>query len=148
MKVLILSPYPQEIFKTLKKSNEKFIVSSHKLDMWFLNKHKIVLIISFGYKYIILKNIIDIFKNKIINLHISYLPFNKGYYPNLWSHLEGSPSGISIHKIDKGIDTGAVLVQRKIFFNIYKHSFKTSYEILKRELIDLFCENCNLLKGN
>ena len=35
-------------------------------------------------------------KGKIINLHISFLPFNRGYYPNLWSHQEGTPSGVTI----------------------------------------------------
>ena len=31
------------------------------------------------------KDIIEFLKYKIINLHISFLPFNRGMYPNLWS---------------------------------------------------------------
>ena len=59
-------------------------------------------IISFGYRHIIKEDIIDKFINKIINLHISYLPYNKGADPNLWSYLENTPKGVTIHYIDKG----------------------------------------------
>ena len=44
-------------------------------------------IISFGYRHIIKEDVINKFINKIINLHISYLPYNKGADPNLWSYL-------------------------------------------------------------
>ena len=48
----------------------------------------------------------------LINLHISYLPYNRGSYPNYWSFKENTPNGVSIHHIDDGIDTGPVLVQK------------------------------------
>ena len=57
-------------------------------------------IVSYGYRYIIKKNIIDYFHKRIINLHISYLPYNRGADPNLWSILEDTPSGVTIHYID------------------------------------------------
>ena len=118
MKVLILSPYPESIIKTLEESKDTFLVYDNQTTIDFLKNKKIEFIISYGYKYIIKEDIINKFKNKIINLHISFLPFNRGYYPNLWSHLEGTPSGVSIHKIDKGIDKGDLLLQEKIFIGI------------------------------
>ncbi len=30
-------------------------------------------------------------KKSIINLHISYLPWNKGAYPNVWSFIDETP---------------------------------------------------------
>ena len=69
-------------------------------------------IISFGYKHIINKQIIDSFQTNIINLHISYLPFNKGYHPNFWSFKDNTPKGVTIHLIDEGIDTGDILIQK------------------------------------
>jgi len=49
-------------------------------------------IISYGYRHIITPDIIDAMSDKvrgdrIINLHISYLPYNRGSDPNLWSWL-------------------------------------------------------------
>ena len=134
MKVLILSPYPEAIIKTLKSSNDTFFTYKSKLSLELLKENNIEFIISYGYKYIVKEEIINEFKDNIINLHIGYLPFNKGYYPNLWSHLEGTPCGVSIHKIDKGIDTGEILIQKKCFFDKQKLTFKNSYEILRKRI--------------
>ena len=77
------------------------------------------LIISFGYRHIIPNEAINDYC-PIINLHISFLPFNRGSHPNFWSHFDDTPSGVTIHLIDKGIDTGKYLYQKKVFFNIKK----------------------------
>ena len=146
MKVLILSPYPQEIIKILKKSQDNYLIYNEKLKISFLKKNKIEFIISYGYKYLITKDIIDIFKGKIINLHISFLPFNRGYYPNLWSHLEGSPSGVTIHLINEQIDGGEILLQKKVEIDPEKHSFRSSYLILRKEIEILLKSNWKFLK--
>ena len=43
---------------------------------------------------------IEILKQQCFNLHPSYLPYNRGYFPNFWSHYHGTPSGTTIHNID------------------------------------------------
>ena len=146
MKVLILSPYPKEIIKILEKNQDNYLIYNEKLKISFLKKNKIEFIISYGYKYLITKDIIDIFKGKIINLHISFLPFNRGYYPNLWSHLEGSPSGVTIHLINEQIDGGEILVQKQVEIDPQKHSFRSSYLILRKEIEILLKSNWELLK--
>ena len=146
MKVLILSPYPQEIIKILEKNQDNYLIYNEKLKISFLKKNKIEFIISYGYKYLITKDIIDIFKGKIINLHISFLPFNRGYYPNLWSHLEGSPSGVTIHLINEQIDGGEILLQKKVEIDPQKHSFRSSYLILRKEIEILLKSNWKFLK--
>ena len=85
-------------------------------------------IISFGYRHIIKEDIINKFINKIINLHISYLPYNKGADPNLWSYLENTPKGVTIHYMDKGLDTGDIIVQKEVCGNIETDTLKTSYD--------------------
>ena len=147
MKVLILSPYPQEIIKILDKNNDKYTLYNEKINVNFLIYNNIEFIISYGYKYIVGKEIVSLFKGKIINLHISFLPFNRGYYPNLWSHLESSPSGVSIHYINEGIDKGEILLQKQIKFDKKKHTFKSSYLILRQEIEILLRLNWNLLKN-
>ena len=146
MKVLILSPYPKEIIKILEKNQDNYLIYNEKLKISFLKKNKIEFIISYGYKYLITKDIIDIFKGKIINLHISFLPFNRGYYPNLWSHLEGSPSGVTIHLINEQIDGGEILLQKKVEIDPKKHSFRSSYLILRKEIEILLKSNWKFLK--
>ena len=146
MKVLILSPYPKEIIKILEKNQDNYLIYNEKLKISFLKKNKIEFIISYGYKYLITKDIIDIFKGKIINLHISFLPFNRGYYPNLWSHLEGSPSGVTIHLINEQIDGGEILLQKQVEIDPKKHSFRSSYFILRKEIELLLKSNWKSLK--
>lgn len=104
-------------------------------------------IISFGYRYIIKEDIVNKFKNKIINLHISYLPYNKGADPNLWSFLEDSPKGVSIHQITKDLDCGDILLRKEVFFDDFD-TLKTSYDKLINEIVSLFNDNSeNILNG-
>jgi methionyl-tRNA formyltransferase len=102
------------------------------------------LIISFGFQKIISERIIKKLINPIINIHISYLPYNRGAHPNFWSFIENTPSGVSIHQIDKGIDTGNILFRKKIYFNTKLHKFSTfkkTYNLLFLEAEKLFKQN-------
>ena len=102
-------------------------------------------IISFGYKHIINQNIIDNLKYPIINLHISFLPYNRGAHPNFWSFAENTPSGITIHEVDSDIDTGKIIYQKQIDFELLKNkqtlTFSKTYNVLKNEIENLFLDN-------
>lgn len=106
------------------------------------------LYISFGYRKIISKKIIQRAKRPIINLHLSFLPFNRGAHPNFWSFIEDTPSGVSIHEIDDGVDTGPIIFQKKIKFDYKKNkniTFKSTYNVLFKEVESLFERNINKL---
>ena len=106
------------------------------------------LYISFGYRKIIPKKILQRAKRPIINLHLSFLPFNRGAHPNFWSFIEDTPSGVSIHEMDNGVDTGPIIFQKKIRFNYKKNkniTFKSTYNILFKEAESLFARNINKL---
>ena len=101
-------------------------------------------ILSFGFRKIISENIIKKLKKPIFNIHLSYLPFNRGAHPNFWSFIENTPAGVSIHKIDKGIDTGNVILRKKIYFNTSLNKFSTfkkTYNFLFLEAEKLFKKN-------
>lgn len=103
-------------------------------------------ILSFGFRKIISENIIKKLKKPIYNIHLSYLPFNRGAHPNFWSFIENTPAGISIHKIDKGIDTGNIILRKKIHFNTSLNKFSTfkkTYNFLFLEAEKLFKKNFN-----
>jgi len=102
------------------------------------------LIISFGFRKIINERILKKLKKPIFNIHLSYLPFNRGAHPNFWSFINETASGVSIHEIDKGIDTGSVVVRKKINFNINLKrycTFKKTYDYLFLEAEKIFKTN-------
>ena len=96
------------------------------------------LVISFGYKYLIPKETINSCNCDIINLHISYLPWNRGAHPNFWSFYDDTISGVTIHLINEGIDKGNIIYQKKISFNTKNHTFSDTYNILIKEIEFLF----------
>jgi methionyl-tRNA formyltransferase len=105
-------------------------------------------IVSYNYRYILPKSIIDVVNGQAINLHISLLPYNKGSHPNVWSFLEDTPKGVTIHYIDEGIDTGDILIQREVYIDENRETLKSAYEILHHEIQMLFCENWQNVKNN
>ncbi len=148
MKILLLGPnelYQNDLCDFLIRDGNDVTFKSSKLmkDTHHLDNYDFL--ISYGYRYIISKKIINQFKSKAINLHISYLPWNRGADPNLWSFIDDTPKGVTIHKIDEGIDTGDILVQKKVLFN-ENDTLETSYKKLQIEIIDLFKNNWHNIK--
>lgn len=73
------------------------------------------MICSIYYRYIISENVIDAVKGKIFNLHPSLLPDYKGCSSLTWALINGEKEvGFSYHYINKGIDTGNIILQKKI----------------------------------
>ena len=99
------------------------------------------LVVSYGYRHILKKDVINSSSAPIINLHISYLPWNRGAHPNFWSFFDSTPSGVSIHLIDEGVDTGPIIYQRYVNFTKNESSFSKTYERLVTEIELLFKEN-------
>lgn len=126
------------------------VFTTQRLDLpplKFLKKFD--LIISYGLRKKIPANYIKSCRGKMINLHISYLPYNKGAHPNFWSWVKNTPKGISIHFISEKIDAGDIIFQKKINFPNNNITFRKSYNILRAELDDLFIRNFNkILLGN
>lgn len=116
-------------------------ISSDKLNFNRVINDKVDLIISYNYRYLIKKDFVNFFKGRIINLHISLLPWNKGAFPNVWSFLENTPKGVTIHFIDEGLDTGPILFQKEINIIENKETLKSSYELLHNEIQKLFVDN-------
>ncbi len=105
------------------------------------NVGKYDLVICYGYKHILSKDLIKKSKCFILNLHISYLPYNKGAHPNFWAFYDKTPFGVTIHLIDEGIDTGPIIFQKNVTFNKNEVTFEETYKRLKQEIEILFIEN-------
>ena len=150
MNILFLGPdkTPQNaIIKFLINDGANVIRCDENLNVEAFDKNKYEYLISFGYRFIISKEVLSLFKEKAINLHISYLPWNKGTDPNLWSILENTPKGVTIHQMDYDLDTGQILYQKEISFDD-NDTLKSSYDKLQTGLVELFKANWDNIKYN
>ena len=72
---------------------------------------------------------------RMINIHPGKLPFYRGAQPVFWSMLnEEKELGISIHKVEKGIDTGDIFVEQTIEIkskSLYQNMINVSEYISK-----------------
>lgn len=64
--------------------------------------------------YILQPELIDTFPQGIVNLHPALLPWNRGANPNVWSIVDGTPAGVTLHHIDSGVDSGDIVAQRRV----------------------------------
>lgn len=99
------------------------------------------LIISFGYRHIVGREVIRGINCPILNLHISYLPFNRGTHPNFWAYFDNTPHGVTIHIMDAGVDTGPILFQKYVDFMNGESTFLESHTTLVRAVEDLFLDH-------
>ena len=105
-------------------------------------------LVSYGYKYIVRREVLENLKCPIFNLHISYLPHNRGAHPNFWSFYDNTPTGVTIHLMDAGIDTGPIVNQRYVNFKKEDDTFAKTYDILIYEIEKLFLETADSLIMN
>ena len=93
--------------------------------------------LSIFFGYILKPQFLEMFPEGVINLHPSYLPYNRGQYPNVWSIIEETPAGVSLHYIDPGIDTGDIVAQRKVVVEPIDTG-KSLYRKLEKACTELF----------
>lgn len=78
-------------------------------------------------------------KGNIVNIHNSYLPFNRGSDPNLWSLVEDSPRGVSLYYIDEKLDRGFIIEQVLLDKPDYDtETLKTTYNELDDAAFKMF----------
>jgi methionyl-tRNA formyltransferase len=102
-------------------------------------------IVSYGYGHLIREGVLDNYKRRAVNLHISYLPWNRGREPNIWSFVDGTPKGVTIHYLDNGWDTGDILFQKELFFED-DETLRTTYDRLQEEVQELFKQKWDLIR--
>ena len=84
----------------------------------YLEKYEIEFIALAGYMRFIGKVLLNNFPNKIINLHPAYLPAFPGAH-SIQDAYEAKVAytGVSIHYVDEGVDTGEIIHQEKIMID-------------------------------
>ena len=80
---------------------------------------------------------VNCFKSKkLFNIHFSLLPKYRGCHTNYLQILNGEKkSGVTIHKIEKGIDTGKIISKLTFKININDTSYENYFKLMKYSLI-------------
>ena len=97
---------PQDIYVHEELNENKVLVGLKKLNP--------ELGVSAFWGYILKPEVIDIPTLGCINFHPGYLPQNRGMNPNVWPFIDGSNGGVSLHYINRGVDTGDIIARKKI----------------------------------
>lgn len=112
-------------------------VSTDVLQPDLLEAKKYDFVISFGYRHLISQKCIEILRGNILNIHVSLLPWNKGSDPNIWSWIENTPKGVSIHWVTNQLDAGDIALQKAVELDENDTLFNT-FEVLQTEASQLF----------
>lgn len=140
-RILFLGPEKSPVCQFLREQQCDVVATEEKLSVAWVEEHKFDWLVSFGYRHIVRPPVLKLFPGvRRINLHISFLPFNRGADPNLWSLLSETPSGVTIHILDEGLDTGMIVAQRELQFDDAVETLASSYQKLQTEIVALFKE--------
>lgn len=112
-----------------------------------LKENQVELIVLAGYMRIITHVLLDAYPKRIINLHPAYLP----EFPGKQSILDAyeanvAYSGVTVHYIDEGIDTGEIIRQEKVMIDpdwsletLEEHIHALEYQLFP-EVINAVCK--------
>lgn len=135
------------LFDRLREKGYEVILHHDPVTVTLIDELKPDLMISYNYRFIIKEDVIRLLGNRIINMHTSLFPWNKGASPNIWSFIEDTPKGVTIHVLDKGLDTGKIIFQKELFFDEKQETLLTTYEKLNKEIVDLLMDNWSTIES-
>ncbi len=78
-------------------------------------------------------------KVKCINVHPGLNPYNRGWYPQVFSILNKMPLGATIHEMDEELDHGAIICQREVIVYAWDTSL-SAYERVQQAEVNLLNE--------
>lgn len=86
-----------------------------------------------------------------VNVHPGLNPYNRGWFPQVFSILNGLPAGVTIHQMDAELDHGPILWQEELELraedtskDIYERILIREIEMLERHLPDLLAGRYSL----
>lgn len=135
MNVLLLTPVPHLLGDTIVKAGDRYVVCVDPPQGW---PEGADFIVSFGYRHIIREPHLSLYRDRMVNIHISLLPWNRGADPNFWSWFDRTPKGITIHAIEDGIDTGPIIVRCVTEFPMKDETLRSSYKGLMAGVSNVF----------
>ena len=107
---------------------------AEKKSLLVLNKRNIKFICLAGFMKILSKNFIKKFKGKIVNIHPSYLPKYKGLNTSVRALRNNEKySGCTVHYVTEKLDSGKIILQKKIKITKNETEISLDRKIIKEE---------------
>lgn len=152
MKILILSQFSDIIENELPKCDDQILYVKEFRDFDLhraYDDYDFDVLICFGYGRVLPVAHPRFASVRFINLHTSLLPYGRGLNPNLSSWLNSEPHGVTIHEMDGSYDTGGIIFQKCLEFDIEVETLRSSYYKKLLAAIELLTEKWNdLIIGN
>ena len=128
--------YAKKFFIKRKIINYKNVNIAEKNILKEVNKNKIELICLAGFMKILSSDLIKKFKGRIINIHPSLLPKYKGLNTHQRA-IDGKEkySGCTVHYVNSKLDSGKIILQKKVKILKLDTCSKLAKKILKQEHI-------------
>jgi methionyl-tRNA formyltransferase len=136
--VLFLGPADSRLLAWLLSQGGRVVQTDERIDAAYVKGGGFQAVVSYGYRHILKPGVLAAMPAVAVNLHISLLPWNRGADPNLWSFVDDTPKGVTIHCLADGVDTGDILAQREVAFGPDENTLATTYARLQSEIQDLF----------
>lgn len=115
-----------------------------KMNKEKLTDLKLDYIIGVHFPHIIPEDVLSIPDIGFVNLHPSYLPYNKGWHTPSWAIIDGTPYGATLHFMTEKLDQGDIIHQKKIQIQdidtantLYRRTLELEKEVFKEAVNEL-----------
>ncbi len=139
MKILCLynNDCALELFEWLREQENETVLCSERIAAEWCAEQHFDLAVSYTYRYILTEDILAALRHNAVNLHNSFLPWNRGADPNIWSIFNETPRGVTLHYMDTGLDKGDIIAQEFVALEV-DDTLKSSYDALDKAAKKLF----------
>ncbi len=72
---------------------------------------------------------------KCYNVHPGLNPHNRGWFPQVFSIINGLPCGATVHEIDEQLDHGGVISQKEVKIESWDTSLTAYKKVIKTEIV-------------
>ena len=114
MKILCLynNDCALELFEWIEKQGNQVVLWKDRLGADWCRQQDFALAVSYTYRYILTEEVLAALKYNAVNIHNSFLPWNRGADPNIWSIIDRTPRGVTLHYMENGLDKGEIIAQQ------------------------------------
>jgi len=140
----------KSVKRILEKHNVQIVKLNHNINhhesIDIIKAYKPDLLISIAGNQIFKKELLEIAPKGCLNLHTALLPKYRGLMPSFWV-LKNSEkeTGVSVFFVDEGIDSGPILVQKRIPITA-EMTQASLIKLSKRIGMDAVLESINLIE--
>jgi methionyl-tRNA formyltransferase len=98
------------------------------------------------FPYMLRRPVLETARAGVLNLHPSYLPYNRGWHTPTWALLDGTPAGATLHYMEESLDTGDIVSQRQVEIDP-ADTAHTLYQKIKAVEVEVFREGWQRIRS-